>query len=130
MAAFTDILEAKVLNAIFNNVSLAYANVWVGLFSAAPNDAGGGTELTIGANGYARVQTAPADWTDATAGACSNANAITFPAASGSQWSVAAFGIFSAASGGDLLGYGTLSTTVPVGVVLEFAAGELDVTLD
>ena len=53
MSAATDFLEDKILNHVFRNVAYtAPATVYVGLFTTATTDAGGGTEVTGG--GYAR----------------------------------------------------------------------------
>lgn len=103
---------------------------YVALYTAAPTDAGGGTEVS--GNNYSRVQTAGADWAAASSGASSNANAITFPTPSGSWGTVTHFGIFDAATNGNLLWWGALgaSKTPGSGDSASFAAGALDLTDD
>jgi hypothetical protein len=103
---------------------------YVGLYTAAPTDAGGGTEVS--GNNYARVATAGADWAAASGGATSNANAITFPTPSGSWGTVTHFGIFDASTAGNLLWWGLLTTskTIGSGDSASFAAGALDLTDD
>ena len=104
------------------------ANIYVALYSGAPTEAGGGTELT--GNGYARI--VHNSWDAAEAGASENTGAITFAAASGGDWSTAvAFGLFDAIAGGNFLGWGdlTVARTVLDGDNAEFAVGELDVSM-
>jgi len=62
----------------------------------------------------------------------SNANAITFPQASGSWGTVSHFALFDAAAAGNILAHGSLdeSKVVGNGDTLSFAAGDLDITLD
>lgn len=105
--------------------------LYVGLYTAAPSDSGGGTEVSGGS--YARVAVAPSDanWTGAssTDGATDNANAITFPAPTANWGTVTHFGIFDRATGGNLLAWAalTVSKTVNNGdPAPQFAAGALD----
>lgn len=106
--------------------------LFVALYTAAPSDAGGGTEVSGGA--YARVQVNPADanWTAASAtdGLTDNAAAITFPTATASWGTVTHVGIHDGLTGGNLLLHGALTTskTVGNGDTFSFAAGALDVT--
>ena len=126
----TDYLENKVLDHTLGKTSYTMPSVWVGLFTAAPSDAGGGTEVTGGS--YARKSTAGADWAAASGGASSNANAITFVTPTGSWGTVTHFGLFDAATAGNLLRWGALavSKTIGSGDPVSFAVGELDVTED
>lgn len=105
-------------------------SVWVGLFTAAPSDAGGGTECTGGS--YARKSTAGADWAAAASGATSNANAITFVTPTGSWGTATHFGLFDAATAGNLLRWAILTTPQAIGTgnTVSFAVGELDITED
>jgi hypothetical protein len=99
--------------------------VYVALYTVAPNDAGGGTEVTGGS--YAR-QTAT--FTAASSGATSNDANIDFtgmPAAT-----VVAIGVFDALTSGNLLLHGTLTTnkTTDAGDTLRIATGDLDISID
>ena len=99
--------------------------VYVALYTVAPNDAGGGTEVTGGS--YAR-QTAT--FTAASSGATSNDANIDFtgmPAAT-----VVAIGVFDASTSGNLLLHGTLTTnkTTDAGDTLRIATGDLDISID
>jgi hypothetical protein len=101
------------------------ADVYVALFTAAPSDAAGGTEVTGGS--YARQI---ATFTAASSGATSNDSNIDFtgmPAAT-----TVAIGIFDAITTGNMLLYGTLTTnkTTDAGDTLRIATGDLDISID
>jgi hypothetical protein len=106
------------------------ATRYVGLYTAAPSDSGGGTEVSGGS--YARKSTAAADWEAASGGATQNANAITFVTPTGNWGTVTHFGIFDAATAGNLLYWGALASqkTIDSGDTASFAAGALDLTED
>ena len=104
-------------------------NIYVALYSAAPSDAGGGTELS--GNGYARVNASAKFETAASGGIISNDGAITFGPAT-AAWSAAThFGILDASPAGNLLFWGALDTarTVGLGDSAEFAIGALDIDM-
>lgn len=106
--------------------------VYVALFTAAPTDAGGGTEATGGS--YARVQVTQADgsW-DAPIGtpsATQNTGVITFPTST-ATWggTMTHFGLYDASAGGNLLVWNSLTTAQAVGaagITPSFAAGDFD----
>lgn len=135
--SMTDVFEKKVLDHIFRNASLGLdaTNVWVGLFTVAPSDSAAGTEVTGGAYARVAVVRTGAGW-DAAAGASpattSNTGAITFPTASAAWGTVTHFGIFDAATAGNLLYWADLAASKAVGSgdSASFAAGALDVTQD
>lgn len=96
---------------------------YLALFTAAPNDAGGGTEVS--GSGYARQAfTCGA----AASGTCSNDAAVSFTASGGNFGTVTHIGVLSASSGGNLIWHGALaaSKTVNDGDTLNFAIGDLD----
>lgn len=126
----SDYLENKILDHTTGKTSYTKPTAYVGLYTAAPSDAGGGTEVS-GSN-YSRVTTAAGDWNAAASGSTSNANAITFPTPSGSWGTVTHFGIFDAATTGNLLWWGSLTTskTIGSGDTASFAAGALVLTDD
>lgn len=126
----SDFLENKLLDHMLGKTSYTMPTAYVGLFTAAPSDAGGGTEVTGGS--YARKSTAGADWNAAAAGSSSNANAITFVTATASWGTVTHFGIFDAATAGNLLRWAALTTskTIGNGDTASFAAGALVCTED
>ena len=121
MAALSNFLE----NALGDHVlrDTAYTKpttIYIALFTAAPSDSGGGTEVTGGS--YARVQVGPSvsTWKStngATSGASSgtsgiflNASTITFPAPTANWGSVTHVGVFDASTSGNLLFHGSLTT--------------------
>lgn len=112
-------------NNFIDNVALA-SDVYVALFTAAPDDDGaGGTEVSGGS--YARVQFN--DWVAAVNGQSSNNTVITFPQATAGWGTVVAFGLYDALSGGNFRGWNTLDTsrTINNTDIPRFSAGELDV---
>lgn len=131
--SFSDYLELELLDHTFGGADYTRpATLYVGLYTAAPTDAGGGTEVSGGS--YARVAVTNNDtnWPAAAAGAKANGTAITFPAATGDWGTVVAFGIFDAAEAGNLLAWADLTAnkTVETGDTATFAIGALDITLD
>ena len=129
MAGFSDYLEDKVLDHVFGGSAYtAPATLYVALYTVAPTDTGGGTEVTGGS--YARqTSTFTVSGTDPTT--ATNAAAIEYPTATGDYGTVVAVGILDASSGGNLLAYADLTTskTVSTGDVFRFDAGDLDITL-
>ena len=119
-------LENKLIDHFLGTTSFtAPAAVYVGLYTVAPDDTGGGTQVTGGS--YAR-QTAT--FTASASGATSNSANIDFagmPAAT-----VVAIGIFDASTAGNLLLWGTLTAnkTTDAGDTLRIATGDLDISID
>jgi len=126
----TDYCENKVLDHINGKSSFTMPTAYVALFTAAPSDAGGGTEVSGGS--YARVATSGATWTAASAGATSNAAAVTFPTASASWGTVTHYALFDASSSGNMLRWAALtaSKTIGSGDTASFAIGALQMTED
>jgi len=127
MAAMSDFLENALINATLRNTTYTSpAVVYVGLFTTDPTDADVGTEVTGGS--YAREA--------ASFGAPSNGSSttdadITFPTATGDWGTVTHFGIYDAATTGNLLYHGVLnnSKTIQTGDILKIEAANLTVTL-
>lgn len=112
MSQMSDYLEAQVGKVLFcTQTAWKPAAIYFALFTAAPSDSGGGTEVSGG--NYARVAVTQADaqWNiPTTAGLFSNVNDITFGAPSANWGVVTHFGIFDAITGGNLLIHGALTT--------------------
>jgi hypothetical protein len=126
--SFSDYLENELLDHVLKTGDYSSpTNLYVALYTAAPTDAGGGTEVSGG--GYARVN--HNSWDAASGGASSNDGAITFSTASSAWGEVVAVGILDATSAGNLLMWADLTTskTVSTGDVAEFADGAIDITL-
>jgi hypothetical protein len=126
----SDFLENKLLDHMLGKTSYTMPTVYVGLYTAAPTDAGGGTEVSGGA--YARVATSGATWNAASAGSSSNAAAVTFPTATASWGTITHFGLFDASTTGNMLRWGALTTskTVGNGDTPSFGIGTLVLTED
>ena len=129
MAGFSDYLEDKVLDHVFGgNAYTAPATLYVALYTVAPTDTGGGTEVTGGS--YARQSGAfTVSGTNPTT--ASNSAAIEYPTATADYGTVVAVGILDASTGGNLLAYANLDTSksVTTGDVFRFDTGDLDITL-
>lgn len=124
----SDYLEQKLLDHTFKLATFtAPSNLYIALYTAAPSDSGGGTEVS--GNAYARVQVTNDSTTwSRTSSTVSNIIAITFPAPSPSTWgTVTHYGVHDASSGGNLVDWGALtnSRSTTVGVALSFAIGDL-----
>jgi len=105
--AKSNYLENKVVDHFLGTSSTsAPSNVYIGLFTSDPTDAGSGTELTIGSNGYSRNTIT---FNAASGGAATNSSAETFTASGGNWGTITHFGIFDAASSGNLLYHGALT---------------------
>ena len=129
----SDFLELELLDHMLGNAAYsAPATVYIALYTAAPTDAGGGTEVTGGSYVRKSVTNNDTNWPAAAAGAKANGTEITFVEATASWGTVVAFGIFDAAAAGNLLYWATLTTnkTIDSGDTAKFAVGDLDVTED
>lgn len=149
MAGKSDYLENKIIDLVFRGQAYTAPTLYVALFTAAPSDSGGGTEVSTTGTGYARVKAAAGasqaltDWaatqggstaSSGTTGVTSNTNAITFGTPGATTWgTVTHFGIFDAITAGNLLYWGALtaSKTIQNGdPAPSFPAGTLTVTED
>ena len=141
--AKSNYLENKLIDLVFRNRAFSPpTTIYVALYTAAPSDAGGGTEVTGGS--YARVQVGPSDtaWeatqggtpaaaSTGTSGATQNAAAITFPAPTANWGQVTHFAVLDAVTGGNFLYAGALAIPKTVNngdPAPSFATGALDVT--
>jgi hypothetical protein len=127
--SFTNYLEDAVLDHVFGgNAYSAPSTLYVGLFTAAPSDTGGGTEVSGG--GYARqTATFTVSGTDPTE--ATNSAAIDYPTATADLGTITHVGVFDALTSGNLLAYAAVSTskTINTGDVLRIPAGDLDIQL-
>lgn len=129
-------------SATINGKTLSWSAVptyYAALYTSAPSDAGGGTEVSGGS--YARVAIAAslANWagtqsagstaaSSGTGGATSNNADVTFPAPTANWGTVVAMGIHDQSSGGNLLLWASLtqSKTVNNGdAAPKFLAGQM-----
>ena len=127
MSSFSNYLVNKLLDHVFNGVAYTPPSaVYLALYTVAPTDAGGGTEVS-GA-GYARLEV---DFTAAASQAIENSADLTFTASGGNFGEVVAVGIFDALTGGNLLSWDEITpATINDTDDLNFPAGDIDQTLD
>ncbi|MFZ9079314.1 MAG: phage tail fiber protein [Alphaproteobacteria bacterium] len=127
--SFSNFLETEILDHVFaNNAYTAPSTLYLALFTGAPGEAGGGTEVSTSGTAYAR-QTAAFTVSGNTA---TTSSAIEFPTATASFGTVSHVGIFDASTSGNLLAYAALTTSkaIDTGDVFRVPAGDLDITLD
>jgi hypothetical protein len=124
----SDFLANALVDLIFRGQTYAFPSlVYFGLFTAAPSNAGGGTEIGGGV-GYSRTSLVPSLTSlsgtqsagstvasSGTGGRVSNNAAVTFPQPSGSWGTPAWAGIFDAASAGNLLFHRSLASPSSIG---------------
>ena len=130
MAGFSDYLEDKVLNHVFGGTAYtAPSTLYVALYTAAPSDTGGGTEVSGGS--YARKSMPDMTVSGTSPTTATNGAAVEFVTETGSWGTVSHVGVFDALTSGNLLGWAALtaSKTVSSGDVFRFDAGDLDITL-
>lgn len=126
--AKSDFLKTNVLNHVLRGVSYSSpATVYLALFTVAPTDAGGGTEVTGGS--YSR-QTAEFDAPDDDQ--VVNSDDILFSVASADWGTIVHFALFDASSSGNMLYHAALtaSRTILSGDQLRVPAGQLIVGED
>lgn len=127
----SDFLELELLDHVLGaSAYSAPATVYIALYTTAPTDAGGGTEVSGGSYARKDVTNNLTNWPSANPKL--NANAITFAQATADWGTVVAFGIFDAVTAGNLLYWGdlTASKSVENGDTAEFAASGITITED
>lgn len=129
MSALSDYSEKLLLDWMMTTGSATRPTAWyVALYTAAPSDSGGGTEVS--GNGYSRQSVAFAA-ASTPGGTTSNTGAVSFTASGGSWGTITHIGIHDASTSGNLLWHGGLTTskTVGDGDTIEFAIGNIDLTI-
>ena len=129
MAALSDYAEKLLLDWSMTTGSATRPTAWyVALYTSAPSDSGGGTEVSTG--GYAR-QTVTFGAAATPGGTTDNTTTVTFTA-SGDNWgTVSHIGLFDASTSGNLLWHGAMTApkTVNDGDTLEFSVGNIDLSI-
>jgi hypothetical protein len=138
---FTDLMEQQLLDDFFSDPARTNEDLWLGLSSTTPTDAG--TNVTEPSGGaYARVALCTTGAGAANLGAAtgvapaekSNSAIISFPTAT-ADWVAAAnlthFVVFNASTAGTCRAWGALAVAKPVlnGDTASFAVGALDFRL-
>ena len=123
--SFSNTYETRVLEWAFTTGAVTRPTSWtVALYTVAPGEAGGGTEVAGGS--YART----AVTFSVTGDLATNTGAVEFPTATGSWGSVVALAVFDNAS--NMVAYANLTTprTIGSGDVFRIPTGDLDITLN
>lgn len=123
--AMSDYLENKLADHLFRTTTFTQpTTVAVALYTAAPGETGGGTEVTGGS--YARVSNNPlnSNWngthgnttgaSSGTGGVVSNAGTLTFPTPSANWGTITHMALLDNTSGGNFLVYGALTASKTV----------------
>lgn len=133
MSQATDWLEVELRKHLFRTGSMTKpSTIHVALYTAAPGETGGGTEVSGGS--YARVAANPGDavWTGAssTNGLTDNAAAITFPSPTANWGVVSHYALFFDSTNMAIYGALTASKTVNNGdSAPAFPAASLSITI-
>ena len=132
MASFSNYTESKVLNYLFNGAAFSIGTLYIGLYTAAPTDAGGGTEVT--GNGYARVAVTcnTTNFPTTSNGTIENDVTFNFPTPTGNWGTVTHLGLFDAATGGNLLLWAPLVTnrTITTGATVRINQNQVTIGLE
>lgn len=131
--SYSDFLENKLLDNLFGATAYTVpGTLYVALFTAAPTDAGGGTEVSGGSYARKAVTNNTTNWPNASGGSKSNGALITFATPSANWGTVVAFAIFDALTAGNMLAWADLTTSKTINngdPAPEFAIGALVITL-
>ena len=125
--SFSNTFETTVLTWVFTTGSATRPTAWhIALYTGAPDDTGGGTEVSGGGYGRQAVTFTISGNT------ASNNAAIEWDTATSGYGTVTHVGVFDASSGGNLIAYAALTTskTIDTGDVFRLPSGDLDITLD
>ena len=126
--AMSDYLENAVLNHVLVNTPFSSpTNVYLALFTSDPTDANTGTEVSGG--GYERQKVT---FGTASGGTVTNTKDVVFPETTAAWGTVTHFGLYDAATGGNLLFHGALPYSVDVEASQQIVirAGNLSVSMD
>lgn len=127
--SFSNFLETEILDHVFGGSAYtAPGTLYLALYTVAPGETGGGTEVTTTGTAYARQTVAFTTSGNTT----SNTGAVEYPTATANYGTVVAVGVFDASTAGNLMAYASLSSskTIETGDVFRVPAGDLDITLD
>jgi hypothetical protein len=127
--SFSNYLETEILDHVFGgNAYTAPTTMYLALYTVAPSDTGGGTEVSTVSTGYARQAVA----FTVSGNTASNTAAIEYATATANYGTVVAVGVLDAETSGNLMAYASLSASkaIETGDVFRVPAGDLDITLD
>ena len=127
--SFSNFLETEILDHVFGAAAYtAPGTMYLALYTSAPGEAGGGTEVSASGTAYARQSVA----FTVSGNTASNTGAVEYPTATDDFGTVTHVGMMDALTSGNLMAYATLtsSKTIATGDVFRVPAGDLDITLD
>lgn len=139
MSEASDYVENQILDFYLNQGTgaggsiTAPSNIYLGLHTADPTDAGSGAEVSTTGTGYGRIEiTDKFDNASGTGGSLSSNADITGFTANGANWgTITHIGIYDASTSGNLLFHTALdsSATVNDGDSFQISSGNLTVTV-
>ena len=124
--SFTNTAETLVLAWLFTTGTAARPTEWhLGLFTSAPGETGGGTELSGDAYGREAIPLA------VSGNLATNSGNVEFDVATGNWGTITHVAVFDASTGGNMLAYATLtaSKAIEAGDIFRVPAGDFDLTL-
>ena len=126
MTEFSNWMENAVINAM-RGIPLNIGDLYAALYTSAPTDAGGGTEVT--GNNYGRI---PVPISAPSGGASSNPSDAAYNTATAGWGTINTYGLFDAQTGGNLIMWTPLTTDKAVnsGDTAKFNAGDIDISVD
>ena len=127
--SFSNFLETEILDHVFGAAAYtAPGTMYLALYTSAPGEAGGGTEVSASGTAYARQSVA----FTVSGNTASNTGAVEYPTATAAFGTVTHVGVMDASTSGNLMAYAALasSKTISTGDVFRVPAGDLDITLD
>ena len=137
MSAMSDYLEQKLIDHLFDADNAGSytppSTYYIEVFKVAVSEDGsGGTAVSGGSYARASIARGQATWTRST-NTASNTGVISFPVPSATWGTVVGFGLYDAATSGNLLLHGTLTTSKTINngdPAPKFNAGELVFTFN
>jgi hypothetical protein len=127
----SDYLKNAVLDHVLSATAYAApATLYLALFTVAPTDAGGGTEVAGGAYARVAVTNNAVNFPAAAAGIKYLGTQQSFPTATADWGTIVAMAIFDAAAAGNMLYWANLtaSRTVTLGDIARFVANSIEFT--
>lgn len=107
IGGMSDYLENKLLDHSLGKAAYTMPTNYLALFTAAPSDAGGGTEVSGGSYARQNVSTA---MNSAASGQATTGSLVAFPDATANWGTVLAWATFDASTAGNMLWWGWLGT--------------------
>lgn len=133
--SFTDTFENEILNMATGRAAITQKTIYLGLFTAPPTDAGGGTEVSGGSYARKQLNTPPSTnayfGSAASGGQISNTVLIPMATPTAAWGTVVAVGLFDAASAGNLLIWATIpAQQVNANDTVNFPVGSIVLSAD